>query len=216
MARRRTRRARGGCRSWRSRPTTIGAVTAMVSPSRARGSPDERPGRLEAVLGAKCICLGGAQDDALLRRLVHPRRRAHDVDDEEVEQHEKRDLADQERLVGFEGDSVTTEGAANTTSVAPIVMRSPSRRRARSTCLPLTSTPFVDPRSTIRSSPLLAQLRVPAGDVHVRDADVRLARAPEHDARGRDLVRAAGDGQRDHLALCFRRRRVGTTGAAAL
>ena len=104
------------------------------------------------MLGSKLRGLGRAQDDALLRRLLHPLRRgAHDEQDEPVEQDEERDLEDQQRLVGLEREECHDGSERpNTTSVEPIVMRSPSRRRARSVRLPLTSMPFVEPRSTIQ------------------------------------------------------------------
>src|SRR5262249_19608940 len=120
-----------------------------------RARDDEEPRRLEAVLSAESGGLGGAPHDALLRCLGHPLRgRADDEDDEAVEEHEERDLEDQERFVGLERDDRDRvhDGSErpNTISVEPIVMRSPSRTFARSVRLPLTSTPFVEPRSTIR------------------------------------------------------------------
>ena len=136
-----------------SRPTTVGAATSIVLPCAELGArEDEEARRRQAVLGAQRVGLGRAEDDALLRRLRHPlRRRAHDEEDEDVQEDEERDLADQERLVGFETEE-RHDGSErpNTTSVEPSVIRSPSRTRARSTRLPLTSTPFVEPRSTIQ------------------------------------------------------------------
>ena len=104
------------------------------------------------MLGPQRVGFRRTQDDALLRCLRHSlRRRPHDEEDEGVEQHEEHDLADQERLVGFQREQ-RHDGSErpNTTSVEPSTMRSPSRTRVRSTRLPLTSTPFVDPRSTIQ------------------------------------------------------------------
>ena len=101
----RTRRARGGCRSPRRARRRSGAATSIVPPCselRAREDEEARRARARARRAARSA---SAAPRMMLScgACVHPlRRRAHDEEDERVEQHEERDLPDQERLVGLE------------------------------------------------------------------------------------------------------------------
>ena len=67
-----------------------------------------------------------------------------------VEQNEERDLEDEQNLVDRGRVEDHLDSWLNATSVEPSVIVSPSLSLARFTRLPLTSIPFVEPRSTIQ------------------------------------------------------------------
>src|SRR5205823_6950598 len=90
------------------------------------------------------------EDEALLRQAEIAARGSHDAPDEQVEQHEERDLEDQQRRVDGYGRGDHWPSRSNVISVEPSVIVSPLRSFARFTRLPLTSIPFVEPRSTIQ------------------------------------------------------------------
>src|SRR5262249_32574573 len=113
---------------------------------------DEEARRPDRDAGPERSRLGGAEDDALLRRSADVLRRgADDEDDEAVQEDEERELEDEQRLVGREGGDRHDGGTerANEISVEPRVIRSPSSSCFRSTRFPLTIVPFMEPRSTI-------------------------------------------------------------------
>ena len=72
---------------------------------------------------------------------------ADDAPDEQVEEDEEGDLEGEEDLFDLDGAG-TDHGSWKTSSVEPRRIMSPSSSRARRTLRPLTSTPFVDSRST--------------------------------------------------------------------
>src|SRR5919204_566014 len=96
--------------------------------------------------------LGGqlrrSEDEALLRRRAHvPGGRADHAPDEEVEEDEEGGLESKEDRLDVH------PVCSNTSSVRPRTIWSPGSRRALSTRSPFTSTPFVEPRSTIHQPP---------------------------------------------------------------
>ena len=166
------------------------AATSIVEPSSCSSGldDDEQAARRSRPCSARSARrLGGAEDDALLRRACRcpssPMRTTSTM--KHVEQDEERDLEDQQRLVGLERDGRSRRqrapehdlGRAHRDAIAV------AQLRARSVRLPLTSTPFVEPRSTIQyAGALLAKLGVAARDVDVRDAG-RRTRASDRDDR---------------------------------
>ena len=89
------------------------------------------------------------QDEALLRQAEISTRGANDPPDEEIEKDEEGDLQDQQgRIDGDGGDHWRSR--SNVILVEPSTMVSPSLSFARLTRLPLTSVPFVDPKSMIQ------------------------------------------------------------------
>ena len=94
---------------------------------------------------------GRSEDEALLGQTQITARGPHDPPDEQVEQDEERDLEDEQELVDRDRvEDHHPDSRLNVTSVDPTVIVSPSLSFARLTRRPLTSTPFVDPRSTIQ------------------------------------------------------------------
>src|SRR5215475_7342162 len=90
------------------------------------------------------------QDEALLREPQVLGRGADDPPDEEVEKDEERDLErEEDALVGRAAEHYS-RSVENVTSVEPTVNVSPSSSFVRLTRRPLTSTPFVESRSTIQ------------------------------------------------------------------
>src|SRR5436305_1835813 len=91
----------------------------------------------------------GGEDEALLRQAQVTARSPDDPPDEEIEQDEERDLEDEEDFVhrGRVEDHLS-DSREKVSSVEPSVMVSPLLSFARFTRLPLTSSPFVEPRST--------------------------------------------------------------------
>src|SRR4029079_3242818 len=104
------------------------------------------PGRLHAGLARR------REDEALLRQAEVAARGADDAPDEEIEQNEERDLEDEQNLIDCGGvvEHRYSDSRTNVSSVEPSVIVSPLRSFARFTRLPLTSIPFVEPRSTIQ------------------------------------------------------------------
>src|SRR5690349_12518422 len=92
------------------------------------------------------------EDEAFLRQPQVAARRADDAPDEQVEEDEERDLEDEQNLVdrGRVVEHGYSDSRANVSWVEPSVIVSPLRSFARLTRLPLTSIPFVEPRSTIQ------------------------------------------------------------------
>src|SRR5438128_1367405 len=84
----------------------------------AAGRPDRRSAR-------DCTALG-RKDEALLREPQIPHRRAHDAPDEEVEHDEEDDLEEKENLLDGHGREGHGPSRLKTSSVVPIVTRSPS------------------------------------------------------------------------------------------
>src|SRR6185295_17249474 len=94
---------------------------------------------------------GRSEDEALLGQTKITARRPHDPPDEQVEQDEERDLEDEQQLVDRDRvEDHHPDSRPNVTSVDPTVIVSPLLSFARLTRRPLTSRPFVDPRSTIQ------------------------------------------------------------------
>src|SRR5262249_20473763 len=90
-----------------------------------------------------------AQDEALLGQPHVLRGRAHDPPNEEVEQHEERNLeCQQHALVRRTGNH--SRSVLKVTSVEPTVKMSPDSSFDRFTRRPFTSIPFVESRSTIQ------------------------------------------------------------------
>ena len=103
---------------------------------------------LDACTPAAC---GRSKDEALLRQAQITARGPHDPPDKQVEQDQERDLEDEQQLVDRDRvEDHHPDSRPNVTSVDPTVIVSPSLSFARLTRRPLTSTPFVDPRSTIQ------------------------------------------------------------------
>src|SRR5215831_4874873 len=104
------------------------------------------PARLDAGVTRR------SEDEALLRHPQVAARRAHDPPDEEIEQDEERDLEDEQDLIDGGGvvEHRYSDSRAKRNSVDPSVIVSPLCSFARLTRLPLTSSPLVDPRSTIQ------------------------------------------------------------------
>ena len=92
--------------------------------------------------------LGGREDHRLLRQPQVACCRAHDPPDEEVQEHEKGELQDEERRLDLRRGDHDTRSREKVNSVPPIVKRVPSSSFSRLTRLPRDSTPFVESRST--------------------------------------------------------------------
>ena len=195
----RSRRRRAGSRSRLRGRAVSASCSSTVFPAGAQGCRARacgRPGLCDdrLVAGAELVRLRRAQDDRLLRRRPEiARDRSHDGPDEEVEEHEEADLQREQRLLGVESpDHVTGSVRPKTTSVAPIVMRSPSASFSRVMRRPFSSVPFVEPRSTTQvRRPLLDDLGVAARGVAVRDAQIAFTGAADHDAARGDRVACA-------------------------
>ena len=194
----------------RRRAPTVSACESSESTSPSlerRAREHDEPARARAPRGwasrpAAAACCG-AEDHRLLRQPQVARGRAHDPPDEEVEQDEERELQDEQRRLDLRrGEHRYCSSRAKTISVEPIVKRVPSSSFSRFTRLPLTSTPFVESRSTSQyGGAFLAQLRVAPRDVRVGDLDVGVLRAADHDAPLRDLVPLPVPGEDCDLAL---------------
>ena len=92
----------------------------------------------------------GPEDEALLRQVQVATGRSDDAPDEEIEQHDERDLQDeQDGLVGGARDD-HSRSSVKPMSVSPTVNESPGSSFARLTRRPFTSIPFVESRSTIQ------------------------------------------------------------------
>src|SRR5919108_3290118 len=92
--------------------------------------------------------LGGREDEALLGSdLEVPRSRPDHAPDEEVEEDEE------DRLEREENRLDAHQARSNRSSVWPRTILSSCSSRLRRTRLPLTSTPLVEPRSTIQKAP---------------------------------------------------------------
>src|SRR5439155_258302 len=101
-----------------------------------------RAGRLQARSGRR------REDEALLGKPQVAASGSHDPPDEDVEEHQERDLEDEQDLVDRGRVEDHHCSRPKVKSVEPRVIVSPSSSFARLTRLPLTSIPFVDPRST--------------------------------------------------------------------
>ena len=158
-----------------SRPTRRRGDLDRLPLLELRARDDEESPRRQPVLGAQLRSLGGAQDDALLRRLIHAlRRRAHHEHDEAVEQHEERDLEDQERLVGLERETSRRQrapehelGGAHRDAVAVAQARAVGALAVD--LEPVRGAEIDDPVT----GALLPELGMPARDVDVRERERR-------------------------------------------
>src|SRR5262249_40184153 len=96
--------------------------------------------------------LRGADDQALLRQPDVARRASPDPPDEEVEEHEEADLEDEQDGLNLDRGEHHSPSRRKAISVEPIVTLSPWPSFARWVRTPFTSSPFVEPRSTIQKA----------------------------------------------------------------
>src|SRR5215208_1415989 len=125
-------------------------LEARARRERVRADGDERAGvdRLRLPPEAGRGRLLRPHDEALLRHAHVARRAANDAPDEEVEQHEKADLEDEQSGLDLDGREHQVTSRRNAISVDPIVILSPFCSFARFVRMPFTSRPFVESRST--------------------------------------------------------------------
>src|SRR5215211_2339582 len=125
-------------------------LEARAPLERVRADGDERAGvdRLRLASESGRGRLLRAHDEALLRHAHVARRAANNAPDEEVEQHEKADLEDEQSGLDLDGREHQATSRRNAISVEPIVILSPFCSFARLVRMPFTSRPFVESRST--------------------------------------------------------------------
>src|SRR5262249_36938020 len=123
----------------------LGEARAAHGHQRARPGPP-RPAEPDG--GRMC----GDDDQALLREAHVARQAPDDPPDEEVEEHEEADLEDEQDGLNLDRGQHHSPSWRNEISVEPIVTLSPWPSCARCVRTPFTSSPFVEPRSTIQKA----------------------------------------------------------------